>query len=167
MGGKGSGGRRPGAGRRPAVDHMTALGIGAEYTKRCNALARRAAEQANRRKIAARDDGLVYENYKIIQGVPVRSRATVVEWGNRADAENQPDNLPDEIIESVEAMRSNRRMLDQRDGRTPPLGRYHSSPIRRSKGVRQRLIAKLARKHSVSKRTVRTVITEYNKFLKK
>ena len=195
MGGKGSGGRRPGAGRRPGSDELTPLLIGAEYTNRCNRLARRKARCLRVKKLKKRG---FYENLAEIKRVPVgvlcskkkggrvNLRRVVSKWGwqhvardaekavrrvfRLADDETIPlkagKDLFELLVNAIEAMRGNLRSLDQRDGRTRPLGRYHSSPIRRPKGVRQRLIAKLARKHSVSKRTIRTAITKYNKFLK-
>ena len=65
MGGKGSGGH-PRSGRRPGIDEITVRLIGRQFTKIYKALVRRAAYQANKREIAGRRDGLIFENLKII-----------------------------------------------------------------------------------------------------
>jgi hypothetical protein len=191
MGGKGSGGRRPGAGRRPSIDDITTRLIGSEYTNRCNT---DAGQKARRLLDEALEKRGYYENLADIKHVPVGVicsksvcvdlRRVVSKWGRQhvardpekavrrvyrlADGETithkTGEDLVELLVDGIEAMRGNRTSLDERDGRTPPLGRCHSPP--KAKGVRQKLIAELARDHSLSERTVRTAITKYNKFLK-
>src|SRR4051812_36151889 len=70
----------------------------------------------------------------------IRARALVVHFGAIDRDANYPEDLEDNIVSAIEAVRGNARSLDCKDGRTPPLGRVFTPKHARPREFRRDIV---------------------------
>jgi len=176
---KGRGGARQGAGRKPALSARQQLQLGAM----CAAKERERLARQNSRelaeKLALHEIEENYENIQSIFAAPLKddpgggtAREIVSYWGSKNRTGSYPDDLPDALIDAIEAMRGNAKVFDSGSQDQPPLGRVFTPNRTRLKEFLKSLFDVVAREAgqrfgvAVSPRMVETAWKEYRKLEK-
>lgn len=166
MGGKGSGGKRGGAGRKPILSEAEAIWVGARYEERARELAEADARRRIREKLEARGVRLKRRD-KIVATLSRASRAVRATFSEYAtnDKLGYPDTT-DEALDAIDTIRWNRERFER-------AGRFHSVKLssRCPKNQREALLSEIAQKASekfgkpVKPRRVRTAHSRYRKMI--
>ncbi len=160
------GGRRTGAGRKPRLTAEQRLWIGDCCEQEL--LQRRLQHRKESISIHLASRG-IEENHEDIQSLHPSLRHEVLVWGTQRPEDEYPADLPAEVVDAIVAARGNARSLDQRDGRTPALGRLFTPKHRRPARFREDILVAVSQQATdrfatpVSTRMVETAWKEYRR----